>query len=73
MYLKHNVKLAPYIWQWYAWSHLIAPHTAATNIVSRHMEIMKSFIDYPEMHFEAINTFPTIDPWQLFAGGHQTV
>ena len=56
MYLKHNVKLAPHIWSWYAWSHLISPHTAGMNVVERHMKIMESFIEYPDMHYEAINT-----------------
>src|ERR1700722_7769797 len=56
MYLKHNVKLAPYIWNWYAWSHLIPPHTAAMNVVERHIKIMESFIEFPDLHFEAINS-----------------
>ena len=56
MYLKHNVKLAPYMWNWYAWSHLISPHTAGMNIVERHMKIMESFVEYPDMHYEAINS-----------------
>lgn len=56
MYLKHNVKLAPYIWNWYAWSHLISPHTAAMNITDRHIKIMESFVDYPDMHYEAIHS-----------------
>lgn len=56
MYLKHNVKLAPYIWNWYAWSHLIPPHTAAMNIAERHIKIMESFIDFPDMHYQAINS-----------------
>jgi len=46
----------PYIWNWYAWSHLIAPHTAGMNIVDRHIKIMESFITYPQLHFEAIHT-----------------
>ncbi len=56
MYLKQNIKLAPYIWNWYAWSHLISPHTAAMNIVERHIKIMESFVAYPDMHYEAINS-----------------
>ena len=53
MYLKHNVKLAPYVWNW---SHLISPHTAGLNIISRHLEIMRSFVEFPEYHYDAINT-----------------
>jgi hypothetical protein len=56
LYLKNNIKFAPYIWNWYAWSHLIAPHTAAMNIVERHIKIMESFVANPQLHFEAIHT-----------------
>lgn len=55
MYLRHNVKFAPYLWNWYAWSHLIPPHTAGLNIISRHLEIMRSFVEFPEYHYDAIN------------------
>ena len=33
-YLKHNVKLEPLFTQWYAWSYLIPPATAAMNLVN---------------------------------------
>ncbi|AZL16354.1 hypothetical protein [Rickettsiales endosymbiont of Stachyamoeba lipophora] len=39
IYLKNNVRIIPLIWKWYAWSYLIAPHTAALNIVHRHIKI----------------------------------
>jgi L-ascorbate metabolism protein UlaG (beta-lactamase superfamily) len=54
-YLKDNVKIEPLIWKWYAWPQLIAPATAAMNIVERHIKIMESFISYPEIHKESAN------------------
>ena len=54
MYLKENVIAEPYIWQWYAWPHLIAPMTAAANITKRYIRIMESFIACPELHSEAL-------------------
>lgn len=55
VYLKDNVQFAPYVGNWYAWSHLLPPHTAAANIAERHISIMESFVDSPELHDEAIN------------------
>jgi L-ascorbate metabolism protein UlaG (beta-lactamase superfamily) len=52
-YLKPNVKMEPLIWQWYAWPHLIAPQTAACNIVGRHLKIMESYILAPDLHIKA--------------------
>lgn len=56
MFLKQNIKLVPYVCGWYAWSHLIPPHTAAMNIVERHIKIMESFVTYPDIHYDAINS-----------------
>lgn len=56
MYLKHNIRLVPYIWNWYAWTHLIPPHTASLNITGRHLAIMESFTNYPDVHYEAVNS-----------------
>lgn len=53
MYLKANVVIEPLIDNWYAWSHLISPATAAMNIVNRHLEIMKSYMELPEVHESA--------------------
>ena len=52
-YLRPNIKIEPLIWQWYAWPHLIAPQTAACNIVGRHLKIMESYILAPDIHAEA--------------------
>ena len=54
MYLKPNVVFEPLVDNWYAWSHLISPATAAMNIVERHLLIMESFLLSPNMHAEAI-------------------
>lgn len=56
-YLKSTTKAEPLIWQWYAWPYLIPPLTAACNIVERHLKIMQSYIQNPQIHAQAI-----IDP-----------
>lgn len=53
-YLKSTVKAEPLIWSWYAWPHLIPPITAACNIVERHLKIMQSYIQNPQIHAQAI-------------------
>jgi L-ascorbate metabolism protein UlaG (beta-lactamase superfamily) len=54
-YLRPNVQLDPLVNQWYAWSHLISPATAAMSIANAHVKIMKSFVSAPEIHVAAIN------------------
>jgi len=54
VYLKPNVVMEPLIGGWYAWSHIISPATAALNIVKRHMEIMNSYVETPELHAAAV-------------------
>jgi|SRR5579864_1187053 len=54
LYLKENVQVEPLIDHWYAWSHLIAPATAARNITERHMKIMESYISTPQVHAQAV-------------------
>ncbi len=58
-YLKNNVRAEPLIWDWYAWSYLIPPHTAACNIVNRHLKIMESYILAPQLHQQA-NQIPAL-------------
>jgi L-ascorbate metabolism protein UlaG (beta-lactamase superfamily) len=53
-YLKPNVLVEPLFNQWYAWSHLIAPHTAAMNIANSHLKIMKSYVAAPQVHASAV-------------------
>src|SRR5687767_12644102 len=54
VYLKPNVVIEPLVEQWYAWSHLISPATAAMNVVGRHLSIIDSYLLAPEMHARAV-------------------
>jgi len=54
LYLRPNVVVEPLIDRWYAWSHLISPGTAAMNITHRHLKIMQSFINAPQVHIAAV-------------------
>ena len=53
-YLKPNVVIEPLFDRWYAWTHLISPATAAKNIVGRHLKIMNSYVQSPQIHAAAI-------------------
>ena len=52
-YLKPNVVLEPLFARWYAWPHLISPATAARNVTGRHLKIMNSYIQAPNVHAAA--------------------
>jgi len=54
LYLKQNVQLEPLVDQWYAWSHLLSPATAARNLTERHLKIMDSYIAAPNVHAAAV-------------------
>ncbi|MCU7552749.1 MBL fold metallo-hydrolase [Chitinophagaceae bacterium LB-8] len=54
VYLKPNVVLEPLVDQWYAWSHLVSPATAAMNILGRHLTIIDSYLAAPAIHAEAV-------------------
>jgi L-ascorbate metabolism protein UlaG (beta-lactamase superfamily) len=54
VYLKPNVVIEPLVDKWYAWSHLISPATAAMNITGRHLKIMNSYIQAPQIHAAAV-------------------
>lgn len=54
VYLKPNVIVEPLFNQWYAWSYLISPATAAMYIANSHLAIMESFIDAPQVHMSAL-------------------
>ena len=53
-YLKPTIKAEPLIWQWYAWPHLIPPINAGCNIVERHLRIMQSYVQSPQIHSQAV-------------------
>lgn len=50
LYLKPNVVVEPLYQQWYAWPHLISPATAAMNVLNRHLPIMESYLQAPNIH-----------------------
>jgi L-ascorbate metabolism protein UlaG (beta-lactamase superfamily) len=54
LYLKQNIQLEPLIDSWYAWPHLIPPGTLARNVTERHMKIMNSYINAPQIHANAV-------------------
>jgi L-ascorbate metabolism protein UlaG (beta-lactamase superfamily) len=54
LYLRPNVQIEPLFDQWYAWSHLIPPATAARNITDRHLKIMDSYISASKVHANAV-------------------
>lgn len=70
VYLKPNVVFEPLVDNWYAWSHLISPATAAMNIVGRHHTIMESYLSAPSIHAEAVlNPKMRGGPFMDFGGG----
>ncbi|GFE67435.1 thioester reductase domain-containing protein [Chroococcus sp. FPU101] len=54
VYLKSNVIVEPLWNQWYAWSHLISPATAAMYVAHSHLKILESFIAAPQVHASAL-------------------
>lgn len=54
VYLKQNVLVEPLINQWYAWSGLIPPATAAMFVANSHLKIMQSFVAAPQTHVAAL-------------------
>lgn len=54
VYLKANALAEPLFNQWYAWSCLISPATAAMFIANSHVKIMQSFVTAPQIHVAAL-------------------
>ncbi|HEX8559977.1 MAG TPA: MBL fold metallo-hydrolase [Pyrinomonadaceae bacterium] len=54
VYLRQNVKVEPLFNQWYAWSCLVAPATAAMYVANSHLKIMQSFVASPQIHASAL-------------------
>jgi thioester reductase-like protein len=50
VYLRPNVIAEPLFNQWYAWSYLISPATAAMYMANSHIPIMESFVAAPQVH-----------------------
>jgi L-ascorbate metabolism protein UlaG (beta-lactamase superfamily) len=60
LYLKQNVVIEPLFNQWYAWSYLISPATAAMCIANLHLKIMQSFVAAPQIHVNALKNLGMI-------------
>ena len=56
VYIQPNLAIEPLVDNWYAWAHLISPATAALNIKERHLKIMNSYIQNPQIHAAAVKT-----------------
>ena len=54
MYFKQNILIEPLFNQWYAWTNLIAPASAAMYIANSHLKIMESFVATPQTHIAAL-------------------
>jgi L-ascorbate metabolism protein UlaG (beta-lactamase superfamily) len=54
VYLKPNVLAEPLFNQWYAWSYLLSPATAAMYVRNWHMRLMQSFVAAPQTHTAAL-------------------
>lgn len=52
--LRSNVVLEPLWNQWYAWSYLIPPLSAARYLTESHLPVMQSFVDAPQVHVETL-------------------
>ncbi|MGB3532437.1 MAG: thioester reductase domain-containing protein [Microcoleaceae cyanobacterium] len=56
VYLKQNAIIEPLFNQWYAWSYLIPPVTAAMYVANSHLKILESFIAAPQVHIDALKS-----------------
>jgi L-ascorbate metabolism protein UlaG (beta-lactamase superfamily) len=54
LYLRPNIQVEPLVDRWYAWSHLVPPATAARNLTERHLKIMESYVNAPQVHASAV-------------------
>ena len=54
LYLRPNIQVEPLFDHWYAWSYLIPPATAARNVTERHLKIMDSYVNAPQVHANAV-------------------
>ncbi|PJD95575.1 MAG: polyketide synthase [Legionella sp.] len=53
-YLKSNTIAEPLIHRWYAWPMLISPATLALITLKSHMSMLRSYIQMPKMHENAV-------------------
>ncbi|MDH5546985.1 MAG: MBL fold metallo-hydrolase [Gammaproteobacteria bacterium] len=55
-YLKQNIQVEALYNNWYAWPHLISPATSAMITANLHLNILKSYVDNPELHAMAVKS-----------------
>ena len=53
-YLRHDTQVDPLINSWYAWAQIIAPASAAFNVLNRQIRVMESFLRSPDLHVAAL-------------------
>src|SRR5580658_45990 len=56
VYLKRNALIEPLFNQWYAWSYLLSPATAAMFVANAHIKLMQSFVASPQIHVSALKS-----------------
>jgi len=54
LFLRGDIVAEPLVAGWYAWPHLISPATLAMNVTGRHLKIMNSFVQAPQVHAAAV-------------------
>jgi L-ascorbate metabolism protein UlaG (beta-lactamase superfamily) len=54
VYLKRNTLIEPLYNQWYAWSYLLSPASAAMFVANAHLKLMASFVASPQIHVSAL-------------------
>lgn len=54
VYLRKNALVEPLFNQWYAWSYLLSPATAAMFVGNAHLKLMQSFVASPQIHVSAL-------------------
>lgn len=52
--LRPDVAVEPLVGQWFAWSYLISPATAALYTANGHVMLLESFLSAPELHVAAL-------------------
>ena len=54
VFFKNDIVVEPLLNQWYAWTNLIPPASAAMYIANSHVKIMESFVAAPQAHISAL-------------------
>lgn len=51
--LKPDAVVEPLVGRWHAWTHLVAPATAALNLAHKQLTLLESFASAPDVHAAA--------------------